>query len=423
MGYYIYLLVISVYLLGSAASAVQAQTSEYFTWGGDFRARVANFDRIPKEDGRIWTENRYFRFRSRVWGRYAFSPDVAFQVRLINEWRTYEGNKGVNQYRPMDEFVFDNFFVDVNNLFDKKFDIRIGRQDMQYGTGKIIRQGTPYDSSRTYYLNAAKGRFRFSRDITADVFGIYQEAEDEFAMNNEDRSLIEGDEAGGGIYFINKRSKMIPQEYYYVFKKENRSQDLDLHTFGLRLNPTLTENFSLNVEAAIQDGSRENGGDVDGELFDFSLYFKPAFFAGAKLTADLNYYYLSGDDLTTLKEEGWHNVWARYPQFMSYTIVRSLVSGSENFASWSNISMPSVGASFDLGDKIKIFLRYGRMYAPEKGPGGGKEKGSLYIARINYKLTEKWDGNIHLEVMDPDSYYSSINGNAHYAHFDLMFHF
>ncbi|MCB2180778.1 MAG: alginate export family protein [Desulfobulbaceae bacterium] len=390
-----------------------------FTWGGDIRARIVDYDRIPTEKGTLWDETRFFRLRTRLWGQYAFTPDVAFRARLTNAWREYDSDKGVNNYQAMDEFVFDNFFMDINNLFSEKLHLRLGRQDLKYGTGKIIRIGTPLDSSRTYYFDAVKARFMFPK-LTVDALGIITDNEDEFAIHRENRQLVEGKEHGAGIYVTNRHFAKIPQEYYYFFKHEDRASDLDLHTLGARFSPKFTKQFSANMEVAVQDGSRDNGNDIEGQLFDLSLFYKLPESVSFKPVMDLSYYYLSGDDKNTGTEEGWHPLWARFPQYMSYTIVRALVP---NFAAWSNISMPSIGLKANIGSHFTLRLRVAKVYAPEKGLEDGEEKGDLYISRLTYKINDHWDGNIHLEAMDPGNYYAAVNHTAHYAHLQLMYHF
>lgn len=390
-----------------------------FTWGGDLRARLVDFNRIPIEKGMLMPENRFFRFRSRIRAAYAFTPDISLQARLTNEWREYDGGKGSNDYAAMDEFIIDNFFLDINNLFNDGLDLRIGRQDMTYGTGKIIQLGTPLDSSRTFYFNAVKGRCKLPQ-LTVDVFGIANDNEDEFAIHRENRLLVEGEENGGGIYIINNRIAGLPQEYYYIFKHEVRADNLDLHTWGARFSPQVSETFSANLELALQDGKRDSGYAVDGRLLDISFYYKLPLLQSHKPVADLSYYYLSGDDPETSREEGWHPVWARCPQYMSYIIPRALMP---DFASWSNLSMPSIGLSAAISSKVSCRLRLAKVYAPEKGLGNSKEKGTLLITRFTCKLNRNWDGNLHLEVMDPNGYYGAVNHYAHYAHVELMYHF
>jgi alginate export protein len=390
-----------------------------FSWGGDLRARVVSFDRIPTEAGMIWSEQQFFRFRTRLWGRYAFSPDISFTSRLSNEWREYAPDKGTNKYQPLDEVVFDNIYLDVNNLFDNHLDLRIGRQDLQYGTRKIICIGTPFDSSRTYYFNAIKATLSLA-PLQIDFLALHVNDEDELAINSQDRRLVEGEEYGGGMYIKNSFFSSVPQEYYYLYKHEQRSQNLNLHTVGLRFMPEFSRNLSVNLEMAMQGGHRQNGGSVAGELFDLSVFYTPSFWQNANPRFDLSYYYLSGDDPNSVKEEGWHQLWARFPQYMSYILVRAQVP---DFAAWSNISMPSAGLAVDVNSHLNLKLRVSLAYAPEDGPGGGNKKGSLFITRLSYKINRNWRGNIHLELMDPDDYYANTDGYAHYGHMELAYHF
>ncbi len=411
--------VLFVILLTSLAASDLWAADSPLAWGGDFRARMVNFDRIPTEAGMVWSENRFFRFRSRLWGRYDFSPNISFSSRLVNEWREYDHDKGTNNYQAMDELVFDNVYLDVKNLFNNHLDLRIGRQDLKYGTGKIIRLGTPLDSSRTYYFNAIKASIALA-PLQVDLLALQVDDEDELAIHSKDRRLLEGEENGAGIYIKNRAFAKVPQEYYYIYKHEQRAQNLDLHTVGLRCMPKLSENLSANVEMAVQDGHRQHGGSVGGELFDVGLFYTLPVWPTIKPTLDLSYYYLSGDDPSTSKEEGWHQLWARNPQYMSYTMVRSQVP---NFANWSNISMPSAGFKMAITSHLNVKLRLALVYAPEDGPGGGDKKGALFISRLSYKIDKNWSGNVHLEVMDPDDYFANTNDYGHYGHVELMYHF
>ncbi|MFZ5758571.1 MAG: hypothetical protein ACOY32_02940 [Thermodesulfobacteriota bacterium] len=390
-----------------------------FIWGGDLRARIVDFHRIPTENGKLLPENRFLRIRSRFQGAYRFSPDVALQARLTNEWREYDSDKGRNDYQAMDEFIVDNFFLDIKDLCGNRLDLRIGRQDMNYGTGKIIREGTPLDSSRAFYFNAVKGRFTYEQ-VIVDLFGIANDNEDEFAIHRENRELFEGEENGGGIYVINDRIAALRQEYYYIFKHEVRESSLDLHTWGMRFTPRFSATLSANLELALQDGSRDNGNDVDGQLLDISLFYALPLRQSRKPMIDLSYYFLSGDDRESSAEEGWHPVWARAPHYLSYIIPRALMP---DFASWTNLSMPSIGLSSPITENVSCQIRLARVYAPEKGLGNGRTRGTLFISRCTYTINKKWDGALHVEVMDPDSYYRTVNHYAHYAHLELIYHF
>jgi hypothetical protein len=412
---------ITLFLLLAAPVGLPAadQGTPPLSWGGDLRARVVSFDRIPTEAGMVWSENRFFRFRSRLWGSYDLTPRLSFTGRLVNEWREYAHDKGSNTYQALDEVVIDNAYLDLKNLCNHRLDLRIGRQDLRYGTGKIIMIGTPLDSSRTTYLNAVKASLHLE-PLQIDFLALLVDAEDELAIHSQDRTLVEGDENGGGLYIKNHFFATVPQEYYYLYKHEQRADNLDFHTVGLRFMPKFSTSLSATIEVAHQDGHRQHGGSLGGELFDISLFYAlPAWRAG-KARFDLSYYYLSGDDPGTSEDEGWHPLWARQPQYMSYTMVRAQVPA---FAAWSNISMPSAGFELEITPHLSLKTRLALVYAPEEGPGGGNQKGTLFISRLSYKIAAAWSGNVHIEVLDPDDYYADTNHLGHYGHVELMYHF
>lgn len=406
-------------LLAADQATPPDQATGPLSWGGDLRARVVSFDRIPTEAGMIWSENRFFRFRSRLWGRYDFTPRLSFTGRLVNEWREYDHDKGSNTYQSMDEVVIDNAYLDLKNLFANRLDLRLGRQDLRYGTGKIIMIGTPLDSSRTTYLNAIKASLHLP-PLQIDFLALQVDAEDELAIHGQDRTLVEGDENGGGLYITNQFFAAVPQEYYYLYKHEQRADNLDVHTVGLRLMPKFSTSLSATLEMARQDGHRQHGSSLAGELFDISLFYDLPAWRTWKARFDLSYYYLSGDDPRTSKDEGWHPLWARQPQYMSYTMVRAQVPA---FAAWSNISMPSAGFEMEISPHLNLKMRLALVYAPEEGPGTGNHKGSLFISRLSYKIAAAWSGNVHIEVLDPDDYYADTNHLGHYGHVELMYHF
>lgn len=406
-------------LLCSLTAAGAQAADAAGAWGADLRLRLVDLNRIPTEAVRIWPENRFLRVRSRLWGSYQLTPQLSCSARLVNEWREYAHEKGTNNYQALDEVVLDNLYIDLDNLFNNHLNLRIGRQDLNYGTGKIIRLGTPLDSSRTCYFNAIKASLHLD-SLQFDFLALQVAAEDELAIHSRDRALLEGDENGAGLYIKNNHFPSVPQEYYYLYKHEQRAANLDLHTVGLRLMPQFSEHLTANLEMARQDGHRQYGTLAGGELLDLSIFYRLPSWRRLTSLLDLSYYYLSGDDPHTRTDEAWQPLWARYPHYMSYTMVRSQVP---HFAAWSNISMPSAGLAVDITSRLKLATRLALVYAPEEGPGGGHKKGNLFVCRLRYTINKKWRTDIHLEVMDPDDYYSESHGHGHYSHIELLYRF
>lgn len=430
-------------LVSKVGAEEQAEPSP-FDWGGDIRLRGVSFDNIPiSADPPGVTrggKNVFFRGRTRIWGQYTFSDMVLFKARLVNEFRSYEEGSGTNTYDFPDEFVFDHLYLDFKNLADGKLDLRIGRQDLMYGNGRVILDGNPLDGSRTIYFNAVKASVKWPETVV-DLLGIWNEAEDELAINSQHRDLVgilgkyptDMVESGGGIYVKNSSIEKMPFEAYYLYKNESdysywvpgtdgapptqmfQPDDLDLHTLGVRLMPKFSDTLSGNLELAGQMGER-GAQDVDGWMVDAKLSnkftmdtFNP--------TGSIGFYHLSGDDPDTMDDEGWNPLWARWPQFSELYVYAWDADGA---ARWSNVTMPYVEVGLPVHAKASFTILGGYMLAPEKdGPGGGDERGFLGTCWFKYKINDIWSGHILAEIVEPGNYYN-VDDTAHFVRLEFM---
>jgi hypothetical protein len=424
--------------------AEEAKTSN-FDWGGDIRLRGVNFDNIPLSvDPPGVTrggKNVFFRGRTRLWGQYTFSDYVNFKARLVNEFRSYETGRGSNSYDFPDEYVFDHLYLDFKNLAEGKIDLRIGRQDLIYGNGRVILDGTPLDGSRTIYFNAVKATYK-SDSTVVDLLGIWNEAEDDLAINSKDRDLVgligkyptDMVESGVGVYVKNKSIEKMPLEAYYLYKNESdytytvpatatsgpvvmsQPDDLDLHTLGVRLMPNIAEGLTGNLELAGQIGER-GAQDVDGWMVDAKLAYSFAISEKISPCASAGFYYLSGDDPATADDEGWNPLWARWPQYSELYVYAFDADGAGR---WSNVSMPYVGFDIPFCPRASLALLGGWMMAPEEnGPGGGNDRGLLATAWFKFKLSDTWSGHLLGEIVDPGDYYN-VDSTAHFVRLEMM---
>lgn len=450
---------------GEQAPAVRA--------GADLRLRQEYFDHIPTKAGSYSRggENNYFRIRPRVWGEVDLMAGVVFRARAVNEFRHWENPdmsakpQSANWEYP-DEWVFDHLYLEAKDLLGGALDLRIGRQDLIYGAGKVILEGTPGDGSRTIYFNAAKAVWKVNPVTTVDLVGIYNEAEDEWAINPADRDLNvnppgakEGPtESGGILYLKNKSLEKMPFELYGIFKRENpwaktattnaagaynkpafawqtldetagltRSPELDLWTVGLRAMPALTEGVKGNLELALQLGERAEE-EVLAWMADAFLVWDVPAAKDMKPALEAGVYYLSGDDPSTARDEGWNPLWARYPQFSElyvYAFDADLAGGR-----WSNLMMPRLQLSLAPAKRIKATAMAGYMMALEKdGPGGGEERGWLGVLKTEFTLGEKLllpkdklTGHLWVEVVEPGNYYK-VDDTALFARWELAYAF
>jgi hypothetical protein len=396
-----------------------------FTWGGDVRLRSVYLDNIPLPMG-FETRggvNSFQRYRTRLWGDYQVNEDLKFRGRLVNEFRTQQ--EGNNSYNPLDEIVIDNLYFDWKAT--DNWAIRAGRQDLIYGTGKLILDGTPKDGSRTIYFDAVKATYSGIEDTTIDFLGMDTRAKDPLAMHSEDRDVVgkikapyEGAEAGGGIYLKNKSFETTPFEAYYLIKTHEqawngpvtaaRHDDENRHTVGVRFMPKFSDTIDGNLELAYQFGD-----DISAYMVDALVNWHISD-NNMKPCLGLGWYHLSGDDPTTATDEGWNPLWARWPQYSELYVY---AFDAEGAGRWSNVSMPHVDLTFHPTEKIKTSLMLGYMFAPEADSvTGGDNRGFLATLWNRFTIKEnilsqgdKLSGHVLFEVMDPSDYYSDDQQN------------
>jgi hypothetical protein len=421
--------------------------------GFDLRLREEKFDYIPLKPGVVTRGgyNDYFRIRPRIWAEVDLD-NVILRARAVNEFRHWnhpDMNSALQRssYNFEDEYVFDNLYIEAKDLADKKLDVKIGRQDMIYGTGKLILEGTPKDGSRTIYFNAAKAVWKGIPNTTIDFVGIYDESIDRIAINSADRDLTGVDknndgytESGAFVYLKNKSCKSVPYEVYAIWKNDSKwvkqatasttvdVAALNVGTYGFRIMPDFGSGFSGNLEAACQSG-KQGSVDTSGQMVDALVAFQCPVCTNAKPTLDLGVYYLSGDKASsTDKNEAWNPLWARYPQYSELYVY---AWDAEAAGRWSNLCMPKATFSVNCCKYAKTTAMVGYMRANEAdGAGGGKDRGWLYVAKTEFNLgggyiskTDKLTAHLWLEMLDPGNYYPASMATAYFARWEVMYSF
>lgn len=262
----------------------------YVSFGGEARYEYVDFD---NEDwGRLNIGHNNFLLQ-----RYDLHADIHLgkNVRVFAQLRSALQNGRINGPRGIDEdqLNIQNLFIDVNlwTKEDKKLTVRAGRQELDYGSGRLIsvREGP---NARLYFTG---GKIMYS----SSRFSI-----DAFAMMSD--IVYKG-------VFDNQMSKQLNLWGAYskiIFRKAG---NLDLYYLGIRRDESLFEEgiaperrhtigtrlwkygggFIYNLEAAYQFGTFGSGNisawtasaDI-GYLFE-NIKFKPSI--------NLRNDYISGD--------------------------------------------------------------------------------------------------------------------------------
>jgi len=459
-------------LLMTTASS-RSDNTPPFRYGADERARWEYFDHIPSKvdvpDYSRNGENDYFRFRTRIWSELDLFPSVTAKARIVNESRSwFYPNMSQKPQRSSsewpDEWVFDNLYLEARDLLDKTVDIRAGRQELLYGNGRVLMDGTPGDGSRTLYFNAVKATIKSIPDSQLDLFGIYNPPEDQWAINGAQRDLSAFSkapngvtESGAGMYLKNSTLKNLPFENYLIYKRESaydqavkpdatgkfappafawqtvdtsakvlRNPDNDIETAGFRLMPVFSDTVSGNLEVAGQYGQH---GDTEMHGFMVDAYLAQKFSTTtASPILKGGIYLLSGDNPKTATDEGWNPLWARCPQ--SSELFVFAYDAEQSAFRWSNLIDPNLSLSITPAKWAKTTASAHYLAAFEAdGNGGGRGRGWLGQLRQEFTLAEntlrpkdKLTTYFLVECLEPGNYYKNKD-MAIFARWEMLYVF
>ena len=177
----------------SAQDVLKEEKSPLSLDGGfDIRFRYDAYDNLPNGNG---SRNGQVsipyadltRTRSRLWGSMYYG-DYGIYTRIANEFRTYDNYAPSHNYNQFpDQLFVDSLYLDFKNIFDL-VDVRIGRQEMKYGAGRVIADGTPADGSRSAYFDAVKVSLKVTDKTKGDFFGTYTKPVDFLTVGDVDGS-------------------------------------------------------------------------------------------------------------------------------------------------------------------------------------------------------------------------------------------
>jgi len=396
------------------AETVAKEESLFKLDGGfDMRARYDWYDNLPNSGGSVNPAYAdYYRLRTRVWGS-AYTGNYGLYLRLGNEFRGYDNYAPSHNYnRFPDQLFVDNLYLDFNNMLYDRVDLRIGRQNLKYGAGRVIADGTPADGSRSEYFDAIKLTMRVTEKTSGDFFATYTKPVDNFLTvgngdgynynltsydgalgNGKDDNLTEW---GVGTYWTIKEFKECPIELYALFKDESdwhkKGKQADTipgrqyATLGARLTPQFTDNISGELEGAYQFGQTEDNDakGISGQPINaYMLYGGLTYKTKETLLkpyVTLGTLYLSGDDKNSAYNNtsagnavtGWNPVYGRNT-FIGELPVKMYGSSYR----WSNLIYPHIEPGFEPFKGHKFKIQTGPMFA-DKNDNQADSSSNLY---------------------------------------------
>jgi ribosomal protein L34 len=424
---------------GSRAAPLTTPVTRTWTIPADSTARTGIHPGLAMRLRLVETENiigagrpatptsmDFIRTRARVWGEAWFRPNFKGMLQFNHERMDYR-NCATCTDRDR-EIVVENLYLEAFDLAGAPVGFRLGRQNLFYGDGFVICDGTPLDGSRTLYVNAALVTFAIPQ-WAADVFAASNREKDDYlpVIDDEHRPLVETDECVIGIYArtmpYRNESRTFTLEPYFIIKRE-RTHEFDdrISTLGGRL-VVPRDHIRLRGEAAYQTGHRHPDYTLESEMeaknisaFGGTAYFDVMLDRWWNLEAGAGYVYLGGDDPKTHgKFEGWNPVLGRWPQWSElyiYTLIQET-----GIAYWQNIKFPMLRARLEPRSGFVFDARVLWMYADRSDPGacqtsaevsqpGSMKRGNLYALRFSYRVGAHVFGHLLFEHFAPGGYYN-----------------
>lgn len=377
--------------------------------GGDIRARYEFKDNwaSPGKNNISTAYEDYLRFRTRIRGEIEYQEKYKLFLRLGNEFRDYRNsteNKDKNEFP--DEIYIDNLYFDIKDISDRAH-LRIGRQEIELGAGRLVSDGTPGDGSRTTFFDAIRATVDIMEQSKLDLIGIYNHYRDDATLGNGhdvyDMTAIKSgspyskmDEMALMAYFNYNEIEDFPIEVYYIWKQETRFYDKttrypgrNFHTLGTRLNPKFTEKLSGELEAAVQAGEvdRQSGmpsRDILAWMGYAALTYTEKELRGKpETTAALLYF--SGDEDSYYKttdgstDNGWNPVFNRSSWFSE------ICAGMYDKYRWSNLIYPHLQGEIEPYSKHKVKAQSGPMFAAAKDNNADSSYRG-YFSKLKYEF-------------------------------------
>jgi len=419
---------------------------DWLCWGADLRIRqVYMRNAIFLESDNHADLRHFFRTRVRAWVQVGpffgyetiEGPDgLSVYVRLTGEprhymiGRRYASPADVPQW---DEVVYDNLYVKWVRIDGHPVSFSIGRQDILYGRGFVILDGTPLDGSRTIFSDAAKLTLHFDRCKTnLDLFVINNKARQSRLrpIMDDDARISEYDTRAVGAYLISKAFEGEEIHAYYIYKDDDvvtpragRTGRI-VHTLGALIQGKAKSLSGVDyyAEGAYQWGhqgtANRYGYGVQSEV-GYSIPECPA-----KSRVHIGYQNLSGDDAGS-SVKSWDPVLARWPHWSELYVYRWAAEQGGQPGYYTNLQRLSAGFSAKPSDIVAVKFNYHWLYGNHHDQGtanpyaGGHHRGDLITALLTFTFTKRVTGHLTGEYFIPGDFYHRSTDNAILARWQL----
>jgi hypothetical protein len=426
---YFGLLLAALLLVPSLALAIDMANVKL---GGDIRFRGYTMDNWAdfNDDGAYDDEMDMFRLRASLFAGVDVGDNVTGYIRITDQnygegVAVAEGKDAWDDHTSNDVFI-ENAYIDVKNVLGP-ISLRLGRQNMVYGSGFVILDGQSQFSSNSIYFDGAKATWDLTELVGLDMFYMkdQENSRGENAVgadqdnNGDDITLM-------GLYLTSKNGGcpyLRGQQEVYALNREDEGTSKDIWMFGLRLSDKLDFGLDYSAEAALQTGDAYNGEDHSATGYKFDLGYtldfpiKPRFFG--------QYVLLSGDEKGGDDYEGWDVFYGGWPQFGDLLAWKYVNMGSSlapnviynpgstvvGEANYSNLQIMTAGIGLNIDDKIFPKASYSKLEFDETTAYGllDDDFGDYYQLDVKYVYSKALSFAVYYAVIEPGDAFPKTN--------------
>jgi len=399
---------------------------DWFNWGADVRFRHESIENpsltTADPPGHSYS---FERLRIREWN--TINPCKGFDLNLRFTW------EGRHYWLPASKAEWDKSEIIIDNINGKftfqeiPLTIIVGRQDIVFGDGWLISDGTPLDGPRTTFFDAIRATFDLT-DIKSklDLIYINQSSDPNSRLApifSKNISLMEQDERAAIFNFSYKLIEYTQIEPYFIYKHDeaanSKGDNGDVYVLGSRLERDINSNISCLIEGAYQFGNRKNAAmfphqDSCLSAFGINSSFTYNFRDSLKNQIWLGYAVLSGNDAHDPHNHQFDPLWGRWAQYSEL-----FPNEFDRSCERSNLHRINIGYQRELVSGMLVQVNYSALIAYANrfsGTSGfsdnGKFKGQLLTALLKYQYDRCWSGLLLGEYFIPGNYYETPSGGG-----------
>jgi hypothetical protein len=360
-----------------------------------------------------------FRTYTSLQTKLKLSDDVAGFVKITNQTYGSGMGTGETQGENRDDRLFvDNAYIDVNNMWclPKTLNLRLGRQNMMYGSGFVLFDGQSQYASTSLYFDGVKGTLKFSDKAVLDAFYLNDQEYSIYNNPNDDIWL-------SGAYFTGKCPVIGSekgQQEIYMLNRVDKQLSKNIWMPGIRLSDKFDMGLDYSLEGAYQFGKFNDDLNIDQDAWGVKLDggytfseapMTPRFFLGYSL--------LGGNDPDTKDCERWDVFYGGWPQWgdllawhyvnlpgtanaiTDYDSTYNEGSKLTGEAVYSNLNIGTVGIGAKFPLNISAQFSYSMLTADQTDPGKDDDIGDYYQLTTKYSYSPNLDFSIYAAMLDP----------------------